>query len=218
MRYLCLIRHADAMKNADKRFSGLSGQCDETLTSLGISQVGVLASDLTALARELSISSLVLFSAESQRSKLTAEILAQGLGFPSQNFGGLDSIDSGPFSGLTEGEVNEANPEFTSALRAYRSGLMSSYDIPRPASAETLPDFEARIEVGLERLREAQEEFVAVVAHRSPITAMLLNIVRTNHGYPQDFYGYVELTTGHYTVYDFEQNRFICIDQLRQSI
>lgn len=214
-KYICFVRHADSTKNRDARFAAATEDRKGELTDGGIRQVGALASDMSRIVEDLGCKSAKIFAGNSGRAKLTAEILAEYIQAPLEVFNSLTSIDAGAYAGLTETDVMKIDPNFSNDLALYRAGLLSSYNIRRPTDAENLVEFEERIERCLLEIEGHDADIKIVVAHRSPITAMLLNLSRRHMQYPKDFFGYVDLKTAHYTIFDYKQNMFICINELR---
>ncbi len=195
MKLVFFVRHVDTDKNVLSRFS--SSSLGESITEHGLVQLRELVEGFRSFEDDAGVVFSKIYFSPSDRARRTAELLASKLSISPIELPNFDSIDAGPFSGLTENQVQEVAPDFLRELALYRAGLLSSYSIGLPSSAEALHDFEARIVKTLDDIVDDSEcEAAIVVSHRSPITASLIHFARQAHAYPHDFYGYVDLSTG----------------------
>lgn len=204
-KYLILVRHADSEKNRTGRFS--SDSVGDKLTHAGSIEVAQLVNSLRSVFDHWSIRDVSLCSASSGRAVSTAEAIADSFQLPMRTFPGLASIYSGSLAGQTEDWAREKKSNYMEWLDLYRSGLASSYEIPRPDGGESLPDFEARIESSVAEILSMNGDTKIIVAHRSPITAILISYARQFLGYPRDFFGYVPLKTAGVSLINLSERR-----------
>jgi broad specificity phosphatase PhoE len=194
-RFLLLVRHAAAEKNARLEFAG--DESSDCLTEEGETQVLRLINEVTLFQNTLSIDCTAIFHADSGRARATALPLATSLETDHIQLAGFRSIQAGIAAGMREQDLWSEHRDFAVALHLYRAGLVSSYDIPYPEGAESVTEFEAVVEQALSVLLDnSQGGLSIVVGHRSSITASLLYFARRFHNYPRDFFGFVPLEPG----------------------
>ncbi len=215
-RFLFLVRHADSTKNRKGTFSG--DNISDEITREGELEIRCMVAGLKNRLAEYDVGSSIVCTANSGRATHTAEAISNSLSMPVATYSELGSIRSGRLSGVTEETARGDYAEYMRWLDLYRVGLASSYDIPRPEDAEPLVSFEARIEAVLTQILCSPEESKVVVAHRSPITAILLSFARKYHGYPLDFFGFVPLSTCGISLVNIEAGRIEFVDSKPDSV
>jgi broad specificity phosphatase PhoE len=192
---LLLIRHLESEKNIANTFS--SSDDFEPLTRSGQAEGMNLANDLARFISYRKLRVGAVYSANSQRARTTAEFIAHRIGVPVLPFDGLVSIGSGQLSGMREEQVEEIEPDLVWKLHLYRAGVYNSYDIRLGSGAESIPDFERRVQKTVSAiLAIPDEDLKVIVTHRSPLTATLLHFARSFLNYPNNFYGYIQLDCG----------------------
>lgn len=194
MQNVFLVRHTESDKNTQATFAARDG--GEVLTPIGQVQARTIGQALATLSSNLGRKIGFVASSKSMRSMQTAELIAAELECNVQVFEGLASIGSGILAGATEQEAQATHGSYMRALRLYRAGLFNSYDIPEFEGKEEKRVFEARVNAAYLEITRNENSDIIVVSQRSPITAMLLEVARANHGYPQDFFGFVQLDLG----------------------
>jgi broad specificity phosphatase PhoE len=97
-------------------------------------------------------------------------------------------------AGIEEVKARRIAPRFVDDLELYRAGVFNSYRLS--GYGEDVREFETRINASLVRLLATDFKLVAIVAHRSSITASLIILARLSLGYPENFYGYIPLELG----------------------
>ncbi|WP_157832009.1 histidine phosphatase family protein [Thalassospira marina] len=203
---LCLIRHADSVKNTHEVFDDQNARQDLTLRGqVELSNLVVYLRELTA---NVGASQSQLYSANSERAEKTAQAIGTALSLKPATIANLGSMRSGPLSGLSETEAALRFPEYMKTLKLYRSGLLSSDKILRPEGCETLNEFENRITTCFDEILSSEARMVIVVGHRSPISAMCVSLARRYLGYPDDFFGYIPIPTGSVTLFNFAERTF----------
>jgi broad specificity phosphatase PhoE len=203
-RRLVLVRHPEARKNMRGALGG--GQGDDDLSPVGFEQCAQLSSNLSAWLRRLglSLSDVTFHRSSDLRARAASDEIAHCLQFsdraPSDaqppligwvTHSGLSSIKKGSISGLTDEEIRAYSPGYAEQVNLYRNGLANSYGIHHPG--EGLRAFEKRVLDSLRDIVASPSPVQLVVAHRSSITAILIHYARVSHGYPNDYYGYVEI-------------------------
>lgn len=186
MRIL-LVRHPETTKNTSMRFAGRDS--DDVVTPRGMRQI----EDISLLARETALVAQT-FGPSSSRSRQLVTAIAGSTANSPIWIDGLSSIDGGDISGMLESDVKRVFPEYYYSLDLYRKGVLSSYDLNH--TGESLHDFEARIDSALTEIEDADCDIAFVVGHKSALTAGLIRFARRFHGYPEKFFGFVDLPTG----------------------
>ena len=155
-----LARHGATQMSLEKRFSG-SGGTDPELAPLGIQQATALAAELAARG---TIERIV--ASPMARTRETAAIVSQALGFPVEIDDGLAECDFGEWEGLTFGEVRDRWP-------GQLEDWLQSEDVEAPGG-ESFAQLRDRVLAARDRiLRDSQGDTVLVVAHVTPIKAMV---------------------------------------------
>lgn len=191
IKSLFLVRHGHSTKNARSVFS--SDDERDGLTVEGVKQATRVANELSRLLKGQSCSSLSIIASTSERAEQTARIIKAKNGGIIRLSAAFNSIYSGIHSGFSEANASVVDPKFFDALRLYRLGLLSSYDIPHPKNGETAEAFEKRILRELGSLLHEELDACIIVCSRSPITAILLHYAREFLGYPKTYCGYIEV-------------------------
>ena len=132
---------------------------------------------------------------------MTAQPIALKLGITANVLETFQSIYAGVIAGLTEADAQTVAPNYMKDLSLYRLGLLSSYELRVPSGGEPLGRFENRIVQSMTEIFErCPDENIVIVAHRSPITAMLIDFARQFYRYPKQFFGYIPLESGTFSV------------------
>jgi broad specificity phosphatase PhoE len=189
LKITILLRHPESTKNVAERFSDPDN--GEQVTAAGDSQISALVAALSLRLHEHKQSRARIVSANSVRALSLARELSERLYAPLAVSNTLVSIKSDRIAGKLEKQVAADFPAYYHALALYRSGVVSSYDLPH--KGQPLRDYEGRVGEILTSLEEAHEEVGIVVAHRSALTAALILYARKYHNYPSNFFGYISL-------------------------
>jgi broad specificity phosphatase PhoE/ribonuclease HI len=155
---MLLLRHGQTAYSAQRRYSGHG---DLPLTELGQRQASAAARRLSAMD---GVSAVV--SSPLQRSRQTAQAVADALGVPLSVHDGLIETDFGAWEGLTFAEARERDPEI-------HARWLSDTSV-------AAPDGESMDAVH-HRVRGARDELIAahgattlvVVTHVTPIKSLL---------------------------------------------
>ncbi|AZZ39724.1 histidine phosphatase family protein [Acidipropionibacterium jensenii] len=187
MGIMILVRHPEAEKNVVNAFGGDSNM--DLLTGSGRNSLSEVSMHVSAVTH--GSNPVRVISSPADRALILATELASSAGSRPEILADLQSIGKGSLSGVTERVAEQAYPSYMGRLRLYRAGLLNGYALDGPG--EELRGFETRVLGVLGRIDIYESPFVVLVAHRSTITALLMHAARLFHGYPTDFYGYVEL-------------------------
>lgn len=206
MKMICLVRHVDSQKNRRELFDADS--VEQGLTPQGETEILHLIRSLRELHAEFAPETVQVFSANSDRARQTAQRICGEFRSSLSVVTELTSIGSGPISGMSESDVAGQYPDYMHALELYRSGVVSSANIPRPHGCEGLDAFEHRMARCLNTIAETDCDLGIVVAHRSPITAICILLAREFLSYPKGFFGYIPLPTGSMTLFDYGSGTF----------
>lgn len=194
MENILLIRHLESVKNVHLTFS--SEKDIEPLTEKGRSETELLADNVKKISELLKSKNQIVYTANSARAIASANNIREVLDAEMIQLDELVSIKYKAM-GISEDNLAKDDPKFLNQLNLYRAGLFSSYNIETPRGSEKLSDFEKRIGRCLEKITESRANSLKiVVTHRSPITAILIKFARQYHQYPEEFFGYVELSLG----------------------
>lgn len=151
---LLLIRHGQSEGNAN---GVLQGRLDFGLSELGLRQAQLTAERLGGERVDRIVTSPL------GRALQTAEIIAAALGLPVEHELGLMEYDIGEVAGLSGAEIRARYPEIAAAY--------GRRERPRFPGEEGREAFHARVRATLDRLRESDEEMVAV-AHGGVVSAI----------------------------------------------
>lgn len=151
---LVLIRHAESTWNASGRWQG---QSDVPLSPRGQLQVRALAGRLWELEADR------LIASDLRRAQETAMALGEPELDPR-----FREIDVGEWAGLLRTEVGVRFPEQVRALRAGEP--------VRIGGGESMPEFEARVDAGIEALRGGEGR-VVLVTHGGVIRALATRVL-----------------------------------------
>lgn len=146
---LLLARHGETDLNTEERWQG---RIDAPLNAAGLAQGQRLALDLPEGIHAIVASPLL-------RARQTAAPAVQRLGLPLRLDADFRERDFGVFEGLTEAEAAQRYPELAARNAAYR------WD-EEPTGAEPTRAVVARVERGLQRLREEHDgQTVLLISH-----------------------------------------------------
>ena len=147
---VCVVRHAQAVKNLDPRPEGLTPEQLDTLTPQGEAQARQLAEDLPPGA-------LTLYTSPAQRTRQTAALLGRG----------TPTVE--PALRPLDGKV-----PWDTRVAAWTRG-----EDPRPPGGESLADGAARVDALLDRLRGTVKpgEGAVLVTH-GDVASLLLGALR----------------------------------------
>ena len=161
---MVLIRHAESVGNAERRFQG---QADFPLSPRGERQAELVATRLLSNPPD------VLYSSPLLRTHRTAEIIAGGIGLPIRPLPEVMEYHFGEVSGLTWAEIRERYPEPAAAQVA-----AGAPDFPRWPGEEGREPFRERVCSALWGLEELHtDETVAVVTHGGPVLVFCLAVL-----------------------------------------
>lgn len=189
-RAFLLVRHAESTKNIGNRLSGPID--DDLLSREGAGECVGLATDLEGLLRDqFREFSVRVGCSSSPRALETAAIIGRELGVPVVSSELLRSMVVPETGGLSEEQLRHRFPESWRALQLYRHGLRSSYTIE--FIDYRLRTFESRVLRGLQEVSGGYGTINIIVAHRSTLTALLMEFARRAGDIPDNYYGYVPL-------------------------
>jgi broad specificity phosphatase PhoE len=192
---LILLRHTESLKNVNNQFS--SETDEESLTERGKGECSIIARDIHNFMIRKNLACHNIYTANSVRSIDTARIIADELNAKVQVEEALRSTKPGTLSGKSEAEAIKTNPEFIEQLYLFRNGLFNAYDFTVAENKEPKKDFEKRVLSCLSVILSDESENVKIIiAHRSSITCILLDIARRYYKYPANFSGHIPLDLG----------------------
>jgi broad specificity phosphatase PhoE len=192
---LILIRHTESLKNVTNQFS--SETDEESLTTKGREECSLIAYNIRDFMIRRNLVCHSIYSANSVRSIDTARIIADELSAKVQVEEALRSTKPGTLTGKSEAEAIKTNPKFIEQLYLFRNGLFNAYDFTVAENKEPKKDFEKRVLTCLYNiLADESESLKIVIAHRSSITCILLELARKYYKYPENFSGHVPLDLG----------------------
>jgi len=155
---LYVTRHGETDYNARKRYTG---SIDAPLNATGIKQAEKLAHSLSGVEFEVIVSSPLM------RAKQTAEAISRLHGIPIFIIDEFAEISLGVYEGLTREEAQSQYPDIWAKLSDRPSNIA-------PIGGETHIQFDARIAIGLEKLRKSHDsKNVLLVCHA--FTARIIN-------------------------------------------
>jgi len=193
--YLLLIRHTESEKNIYNQFSSESD--NERLTKDGEQNALHLCYQIEQFMKSKHLSCKNVYSAKSARSSETASVIASKLNLNLCLEEALRSTKPGSLSGKSEEEAQKSNPEYIKQLYLFRNGLYNAYDFTVADGKEPKKQFEKRVSDCIQKiLSDESESIKIVIAHRSSITSILLEIAKKYYNYPDSFSGYVQLDLG----------------------
>lgn len=152
MTRLLLIRHAESVWNAERRWQG---RADPPLSVTGRRDAKRASAALQGLVD-------AVYASPQLRARETAALLTGGIDIHVDD--DLREIDIGEFTGLTTDEVNE---RYADELAAYRSGEADS--VP---GGETRGAMFQRVMAALDRIAASPHERVLVVTHGGAISTL----------------------------------------------
>lgn len=201
MKSILLFRHFESLKNVDNTFSSESNQEELTQESFNTIKNHSVIFDEIINQKQIT----TIYCADSKRAIDSVGLLVDKK-VKIETFTDFNSIKYNS-KGMSEKEVENSNPAFMNGLSLYRKGLFSSYLIPTPADSESVIEFEKRVWDRFNSIiQKDKSDLVVFFLHRSPITAILLNFARKYYNYPKDFFGYVELDLGSFSLLRLYEN------------
>jgi broad specificity phosphatase PhoE len=155
MPTIVLARHGETDWNRQRRFQG---RADPPLNDAGREQATALG-DLLAGEPVAAI-----YSSPLRRALETAAILGERFGLPIETLDGLLEIDTGSWTGLTRGEVEQRFPQ------AYGRWIDHG---PGWEDGESYEQVEERVAATLDQLsRRHPDDVVLAVTHSAPIRSV----------------------------------------------
>ncbi|MCX6232770.1 MAG: phosphoglycerate mutase family protein [Bacteroidetes bacterium] len=205
---LFLIRHFESTKNVDNTLSSIGDT--EPLTAKARLDCVQFSKDFKGFLELNSLSVNKINCTSSIRAKETASILANNLGnIHIESFKELKSTFAGICAGLSLEKINSKDPFFFKSYYLYKKGIYNLYNLDNQwnnSSKETKIDFEARVQGCFNKIINCNDTTVVIIAHRSPIIAILLYIARLEYNYSFDFYGKVDIDFGRVTWIQRDEN------------
>ena len=157
-----LVRHGVTDHTADKRFSGGLASSNPGLNDEGRAQVRATAEWLAPVAQGLD----AIVSSPVRRTRESAEILGEVLGFEVGVEEGLAEMEFGTWDGLTYTEVRDRFPD---EVRTWLGNLDHA-----PGGGESFREVEKRVLAGRDRLLEEYDgRTVLLVSHVTPIKTLV---------------------------------------------
>ena len=154
LRHVVLVRHGETDGESSTRFHG-SGDVD--LSAEGEAQMKEVAARFGQQHFDLVVASPL------RRSWRAAQIV--GRGAPVRIESDFREIDFGRWEGLTREEIQATDPVLYEDWQAKAPG----FEFP---NGEARADFRARVEAGLERLRQSGAGSALVVVHKGVVRAI----------------------------------------------
>ncbi|MCW2756329.1 MAG: Phosphoglycerate mutase [Nocardioidaceae bacterium] len=182
---LVLVRHGVTDHTLDRRFSGGLASANPVLNDEGRQQVRATAAWIEPLARSFD----ALVTSPVRRTRETAEILGEVLGFEAEVEDGIAEMEFGTWDGLTFTEVQEQYPD---ELQQW----LGSLDVA-PGGGESFRAMQERVLAGRDRLLTAYDgKTVVAVSHVTPIKTLVADAL----GAPLDALYRMELSPASVTV------------------
>ena len=183
-----LVRHGVTDHTTDKRFSGGLASSNPGLNDEGRAQVRATAEWLAPVAEGLD----AIVSSPVRRTRESAEILGEVLGFEVGVEEGLAEMEFGAWDGLTYTEVRDRFPD---EVRVWLGNLDHA-----PGGGESFREVEKRVLAGRDRLLEEHEgRTVLVVSHVTPIKTLVADAL----GAPLESVYRMELSPASVTVLSY---------------
>ena len=185
---LYLGRHAEAIKNTEKRHGG----GNQELTEYGESQAMKMGRAIGARTKlSFEEQEYLVMHQEEMRSKYTAELVNGILEGVIIGISGFSGIDLGARAGLSEEELKENYPEVAVALEEWVRGE-STIAIPDVEGGERTEDYFCRIgRCVLDMVQQAEKEKKTPVIVGTTSALVMANHVLENDGvYRPDRYMY----------------------------
>ena len=156
------MRHGVTDHTTDKRFSGGLASANPGLNDEGRAQVRATAEWLAPVAEGLD----AIVSSPVRRTRESAEILGEVLGFEVGVEEGLAEMEFGAWDGLTYTEVRDRFPD---EVRTWLGNLDHA-----PGGGESFREVEKRVLAGRDRLLEEHDgRTVLLVSHVTPIKTLV---------------------------------------------
>jgi len=182
---LILVRHGATDHTTEKRFSGRGGH-DPSLNADGRAQVRAVAEWLAPLGDEID----AVLSSPLNRTRETADIIAELLGHPVEVEDGLAEAAFGTWEGLTFHEVQQAYPDDLDAW-------LGSLDVAPGEHGDSFKAMDRKVRRARDRLLGRYPgQAVLAVTHVTPIKLL----VRLALGAPLDAVYKMELAPASVTV------------------
>lgn len=192
LRYILFVRHTEALKNVKEAFGG--NNSDDAVTVRGVEQIELISDVIARWRQGLDNNSATVIGSTSGRVSPCITALSRVVGAFVRSDARLEAIEKGEIAGWDERVVEEQLPDYYRQLELYRRGVLSSYDINHPG--EKLLAFEHRVGEALTEIEKTTSSISIICAHRSTITAGLIRFARRFHGYPEKFFGFIDLPLG----------------------
>ena len=182
------MRHGVTDHTTDKRFSGGLASANPGLNDEGRAQVRATAEWLAPVAEGLD----AIVSSPVRRTRESAEILGEVLGFEVGVEEGLAEMEFGAWDGLTYTEVRDRFPD---EVRVWLGNLDHA-----PGGGESFREVEKRVLAGRDRLLEEHDgRTVLLVSHVTPIKTLVADAL----GAPLESLYRMELSPASVTVVSY---------------
>lgn len=205
-----LIRHAESIKNIEHRYGSVEGS--EPLTHNGYQQIKKMNS---LLETRYEYKNVRIISAPESRCKETAESIGRHFNIGYEVSVDISSFTSSQTSGKSIIFVHQTNPILGQQIKLYRAGLISAEDVDWPAGS--IKVLEKRIEKFINYCYTYHEKSIWIIAHKSSITCMVINILKRYNKYSKDYYGYINIDVGSAISIKIDGNNELTIDLLSQK-
>ena len=183
-----LVRHGVTDHTNDKRFSGGLASSNPGLNDEGRAQVRATAEWLAPVAEGID----AIVTSPVRRTRESAEILGEVLGFEVGVEEGLAEMEFGAWDGLTYTEVRDKFPD---EVRTWLGNLDHA-----PGGGESFREVEKRVLAGRDRLLEEHDgRTVLVVSHVTPIKSLVADAL----GAPLESLYRMELSPASVTVVSY---------------
>ncbi len=183
-----LVRHGVTDHTNDKRFSGGLASSNPGLNDEGRAQVRATAEWLAPVAEGID----AIVTSPVRRTRESAEILGEVLGFEVGVEEGLAEMEFGAWDGLTYTEVRDKFPD---EVRTWLGNLDHA-----PGGGESFREVEKRVLAGRDRLLEEHDgRTVLLVSHVTPIKTLVADAL----GAPLESLYRMELSPASVTVVSY---------------
>ncbi len=183
-----LVRHGVTDHTLDKRFSGGLASSNPGLNDEGRAQVRATAAWLAPIAEGID----AVVSSPVRRTRESAEIIGEVLGFEIGVEEGLAEMEFGSWDGLTYLEVRDRFPD---EVRAWLGNLDHA-----PGGGESFRSVQDRVLAGRDRLLEEYDgRTVLLVSHVTPIKTLVADAL----GAPLESLYRMELSPASVTVLSY---------------
>ena len=205
---VAFVRHPEMMKNLLQGFGG--GSYDNEETDRGRDEADSIIGIMSDAVAELpSCCGTSVWSSGAPRAARLASNLAKELRAELISDARLGPINNGPLSGMTAAQVAQENPDYFRSVQLHRRGVLSGYQLKHPG--QSTADFERQVSQALRDVGASHYSLSIILSHKSTIGAAVIYYARKFHGYPSNFYGYIDVPTATVSLVSPKRRRIIYV-------